>query len=78
MSADEAVALFLTASDPRGYEVVIPRAIEPDEIHRVRHLPQIMGWRYSPTSKGRPPFCTCCIRGEYGARRLRERFGTLG
>jgi len=36
-----------------------------------------LGWRYSPSAKGKPPFCTCklCTRGEYGARQLRERRG---
>ena len=42
-----------------------------------RVLPQVVGWRYFPAAKGKPPFCTCkfCTRGEYGARRLRERLG---
>ena len=77
MSASEAVEEFMAAEDPRGWEVVIPRRIVPDEIHRTRELPQILGWRFSPGAKGKPPYCTCrfCIRGDYGAKRLRERLG---
>lgn len=78
MSAAEAVAEFIAAADAQGWEVVVPRRIEAAEIHRIRQLPQVVGWRFSPTSKGKPPFCTCpfCTRGDYGARRLRERLGT--
>jgi hypothetical protein len=77
MPAAEAVAEFMAAEDPKGWEVVIPRRIEANEIHRTRQLPQVIGWRFAPSAKGKPPFCACkfCTRGEYGARRLRERLG---
>src|SRR5262245_21203308 len=77
MSASEAVAEFMDAEDAKGLEVVIPRRIEASEIHKTRGIPQVIGWRFSPTAKGKPPFCTCkfCIRGDYGAQRLRERLG---
>ncbi|MDY3563505.1 hypothetical protein R5W23_005117 [Gemmata sp. JC673] len=77
MSAAEAAGEFEAAEDAQGWEVVIPRRIEADELHRVRYLPQVVGWRFFPESKGKPPFCTCkfCTRGEYGAHRLRERLG---
>jgi len=78
MSAAQAVAEFMAADDAQGWEVVIPRRISPQEIHRTRRLPQVLGWRFSPTAKGKPVFCTCrfCTRGDYGARRLRERLGS--
>jgi hypothetical protein len=78
ITAAEAVGEFTRAEDPIGWEVIVPRRIEADEIHRVRQLSQIIGWRFSPDSKGKPPFCTCkfCTRGEYGSARLRERFGS--
>lgn len=78
LSAAEAVGEFDAAEDAQGWEVVIPRRIDADEVHRIRQLPQVVGWRFSPESKGKPPFCTCkfCTRGEYGSRRLRERLGT--
>lgn len=55
----------------------MPRRIDAAEIHRTRTLRQVLGWRYWPGANGRPPFCVCafCTRGEYGARKLRERLG---
>jgi hypothetical protein len=76
MTAAEAVAAFLGAEDRQGWQVIIPHAIEPKQVHRVRELPQVIGWRYSPTAKGKPPFCGCdfCVRGLYGAKKLREAY----
>jgi hypothetical protein len=78
MSASEAVAEFIAAEDAKGWEVVIPRRIEASEIHRTRQLPQVIGWRFSPSAKGKPPFCGCkfCTRGDFGAKRLRERLAS--
>lgn len=76
MSAAEAVAEVMAGENREGWEVIIPRRIEAKEIHKVRSLPQVLGWRYYPGAKGSPPKCTCqyCLRGDYGARRLRKRF----
>jgi hypothetical protein len=61
-------------SSPEGYEVVIPRRIEPSEIIRVKALPQVVGWRYFPRANGQPPcVCLCCQSGQYGIRRLLRR-----
>ncbi|UUU32426.1 HEAT repeat domain-containing protein [Streptomyces sp. CA-210063] len=71
----EAVQRISGLADPRGWEVFVPRAIRPREVHRVRAAPQVVGWRYLPDVHGIRP-CTCfgCrVRGGYGARRLRER-----
>ena len=75
VTAAEASALFTAEAGPDGWEVIIPRRIAPSELHRIRPLPQLVGWRFSPESKGKPPFCVCtyCTRGEYGSRRLRAR-----
>jgi hypothetical protein len=77
MSASEGVGEFMAAEDARGWEVVIPRRIEANEIQKTRRVPQVTGWRFYPSAKGNPPFCTCkfCTRGEYGAQRLRQRLG---
>lgn len=77
MTASEAAAVFMAAEDAQGWEVVIPRRIESAEIHRTRPLPQVIGWRFSPSAKGKPPFCACkyCTQGEFGAKRLRARLG---
>ncbi|MFD5099812.1 HEAT repeat domain-containing protein [Streptomyces albidochromogenes] len=73
--AAEAVRRIAALDDPRGWEVFVPRAIRPREVHRIRAAPQVVGWRYQPDAHGARP-CTCfgCrVRGGYGARRLRER-----
>jgi hypothetical protein len=75
MSAAKAAALFRDGADLCGWEVIIARRIEAGEIHRIRRLPQVIGWRYSPGSHGRKPCgCDYCQRGLYGAGRLRERY----
>lgn len=78
MAAAEAVAEFMAAEHPEGWEVIVPRRIAAREIHRIRSLPQVVGWRYYPGSNGKPPVCTCkyCVGGDYGAARLRERLGS--
>ncbi|NBE53674.1 HEAT repeat domain-containing protein [Streptomyces sp. YC537] len=73
--AAEAVRRIADLDDPRGWEVFVPRAVRPREVHRIRSAPQVAGWRYLPDAHGVRP-CTCfgCkVRGGYGARRLRER-----
>jgi hypothetical protein len=73
--AAEAVRRITALDDARGWEVFVPRAIRPREVHRIRAVPQVAGWRYKPDAHGVPP-CTCLWcrdRGGYGARRLRER-----
>jgi hypothetical protein len=78
VSAAEAIAIFTRADDPLGWEVVVPRRIAAKEIHKTRRLPQVVGWRYFPKAKGKPPFCTCkfCTRGEYAGAKLRKRLGS--
>lgn len=77
MAATQAIAQFSAAKDQMGWQVIIPRSISASEIHRIRNLPQVLGWRFFPNAKGKPPRCTCdfCIRGDYGAQRLRKQFG---
>jgi hypothetical protein len=77
MSAAEAIGEFMTAENREGWEVVIPRRIAASEIHRVRSLPQVIGWRYYPGAKGKRP-CPCkyCTGGDYGAAKLRARLGS--
>jgi hypothetical protein len=72
-------AQFAAAHNLLGWEVVIPRRIDANEIHNVRRLRQVVGWRFYPKAKGKAPFCPCkfCTRGEYGAAKLRKRSGSL-
>ncbi|GJF31575.1 hypothetical protein KNE206_42750 [Kitasatospora sp. NE20-6] len=75
VTAAEAVRTLAAMDDPRGWEVFVPRAVTAREVHRIRAVPQVAGWRYMPNAHGRVP-CTCAgcrVRGEYGSRRLRER-----
>jgi hypothetical protein len=59
MTAAEAVGLILESRAVEGYEVIISRPITAGEIYRVRHLPQVVGWRYQP---GAHELSTCmCI-----------------
>lgn len=75
MTAAEAAATIHKAERAEGFEVIIPRRIEAKEIHRVRRLPQVVGWRYYPGAHGkRPCGCPFCQRGLYGARRLRDQY----
>ncbi|MFF8916751.1 HEAT repeat domain-containing protein [Streptomyces sp. NPDC015032] len=75
VTAAEAVRRVAAMDDPRGWEVFVPRTVTKREVHCVRAVPQVAGWRYFPDSNGRTP-CTCfgCrVRGEYGSQRLRQR-----
>jgi len=80
MAAAESVAEFDASEDAQGWEIVIPRRIDAQEIHKVRILPQVVGWRFSPDAKGKPPFCPCkfCTRGDYGSKALRQRLNPEG
>lgn len=75
LTAAQAAAL-VGGTRAEGLEVFVPHRIEAKDVARVRHLPQVLGWRYWPEAHGRAP-CPCpfCSRGSYGARRLRERLG---
>ncbi|MFE6051318.1 HEAT repeat domain-containing protein [Kitasatospora sp. NPDC056446] len=75
VSAAEAVRRIGALADPRGWEVFLPRPVGAREVHRIRAVPQVAGWRYVPNAHGtRPCVCFgCAVRGGYGSRRLRER-----
>jgi hypothetical protein len=75
MTAAQALALMDRQQPAEGFQVIVPRRIERGEIHRVRRLPQVLGWRYFPDSHGKKP-CSCpiCVRGTYGARKIREKY----
>lgn len=64
MKLGESIAEILNMEDPLGYELIIDRKIMPSEILRIKHLPQVLGWRYMPNSHNRRP-CSCelCLKG---------------
>jgi hypothetical protein len=74
--ATEAVKIVMDADDPRGYEVIVQRGIRPGEIHRIRDVPQKVGWRYFPDAHRRAPCgCPACLQpGQPGARKIREAY----
>jgi hypothetical protein len=76
MPASQAAGHLANATSPEGFQVLIPRRIEPGEIMRTRPLRQVIGWRYFPGSHGRPPCgCPACLaRGEIKSRAIRDRY----
>jgi hypothetical protein len=76
VTAAEAPGAIMHAEDPLGMEIIIPRAIAAKEIHKIRSVPQVVGWRYVPGSNGRK-MCGCpdCLpAGTYKSRIFRQRF----
>lgn len=79
LPAVEAVRLFRQQPDAQGWEIVVPHSIAPRDIHKVRTLSQVLGWRYSPRSHTRP-WCNCpvCVsRGEFNSSKKREKDAIL-
>jgi hypothetical protein len=67
-----------SSSRPRiraGSRVVVPRAICAREITGVRSIPQVIGWRFHPAAKGRPPLWP--PNSSISASRLRRRIEQL-
>lgn len=69
-----AIKEIMALPDPLGYELIIDRKIFPNEISKIRHLPQILGWRYSPQSHNAKP-CNCdyCLKGTIKGRNTLNR-----
>jgi hypothetical protein len=70
-----AVRVFRQHQSGLGLEVMISRRIQPEELVRIYVPTQIVGWRFSPTAKGRKPCgCPYCARGEIKSRKRREAY----
>ncbi len=76
MTAAAAVRRVMDTADARGYEILVPRKVEPSEIHAIRPANQVVGWRYYPGAHGqRICGCPVCVpRGSIRSRRLRDAF----
>ena len=76
VAAAVAAGAIMHAEDPLGMELIVPRAIGPKEIHAIRSVPQVLGWRYFPGAHARTPCgCPYCQgRGGIKTRKLREAF----
>ena len=74
-TAAAAAAVIMRAEDPRGYEILVPRAIERKAIKQTRAVTQIVGWRYWPDAHGHAPCgCPLCLQpGTYGAAKIRRK-----
>jgi hypothetical protein len=72
-TAAEAIGHILATEDPRGYEIFLPRAVRQGELHRIRKVTQVTGWRYHPEAHGRRPCpCPVCnIPGTYKSAAIR-------
>ena len=71
----EAIKEILSIEDPLGYELIICRKIEAKEIHKIKSLPQTIGWRYKPGSNGKKPCgCDYCQIGKIKAKSIREKY----
>jgi len=70
----EAIKEIMELEDPLGYELIIDRKINPTEISKIKHLPQTIGWRFWPESKGKKP-CNCefCLKGLIKGKRTKNR-----
>lgn len=78
MTAARAAKVIMDAADARGYEVVIPRKVQPREIHAVRDVKQVVGWRYYPGAHGKY-LCGCPVcmpRGSIRSRKFKDAFET--
>jgi hypothetical protein len=75
LALGQAIRLILEQEDARGYQILVPRPINSNEVHGVRRLPQVVGWRYMPNAHGRPPCaCPACLpKGEYRSASIRAR-----
>lgn len=76
LQVSEAVRVIMDAADARGYEILVSRSIGARDIHRIRGVPQVVGWRYSPDAHGtRPCGCPMCVTpGLPGARKIRDSY----
>jgi hypothetical protein len=69
-----AVRVLQEQADPRGWELILPRSVDADEIVNVRAVSRVVGWRYYPGAHGpKPCACDYCTKGLFGSRRLRQR-----
>ena len=76
VTAAQAAHAIMHAENPLGMQIIVPRAIAPKEIHAIRGVPQVLGWRYFPGAHAsRACGCPYCQSpGAIKSRRLREAF----
>jgi hypothetical protein len=68
----QAIREIMELEDPLGYELIVTRKIEPTEIASIKHLPQLIGWRYFPRShESKPCGCEYCLKGTIKGKKTR-------
>jgi hypothetical protein len=75
MPAAEASAR-MRAADALGLEIELGLPVSAKDIHAIRSLRGVIGWRHFPGANGiKPCGCPICVaRGEPGGRKLRAAF----
>jgi hypothetical protein len=76
VTAAGAVGIVMRAGNAEGFEVLVSRRIEVQEIRAIKPVHRVTGWRYAPEAHGKPPFCGCsyCQRGQIKSRRIRDKY----
>ncbi len=76
LEASVAAGEIRRAADPRGFEILLRRAVEPREITRIAPVRGVVGWRHRPDAHlHKLCGCRACVApGEPGGRKLRERY----
>ncbi|GHO46153.1 hypothetical protein [Ktedonospora formicarum] len=73
VTVSEAISQLMQQVDPQGYEIIIPRSISAKELHKIRTVSRVVGWRYQPGVR-QCAWCACpiCVsRGEIKSRKKR-------
>jgi len=75
VTAAEASALARTF-ELLGLEVEVLRPVPAKDIHAMRSLRGVIGWRHYPGAHGQRPLCGCpaCMRGVPGGGKLRAAY----
>ena len=82
--ANEAHKIFKALDDKMGFQVIIYRKIERNEISKIKNISQIVGWRHFPNSHEKKRcLCPACLaKGSFKynntqKKRLKELFKKL-
>lgn len=65
----KAIRLLMDEAQPLGCELILARSITPKEIQKIRQLPRITGWRFTPNREAWWCMCDYCLRGRPNAKR---------
>lgn len=75
-----AIGLIMDESSALGWQIVLPFRVDVKAIHAIREVPQVIGWRYFPTSHQDGPWkclCNFCLDSVKGTIRARSFIRTV-